>query len=194
MMLMVAKTTRPSEEAQAVIAKLRSFAPPIKEMVKPMSLTELQLVAAGDTAGDRYYAENHYYTDLSSETVDIALAAVNSAPTNTAGLVIHAQGSGIRKVPVGATPYPHRGARFHIQAQARWTDAKDDEKNIAWAKDWWQKALPMATGGVYGNYISDVSADISMRAYGPNYTRLAQIKKRYDPDNIFRSAINVKPA
>ena len=192
---MAVKTGRPQAEAQIEFDKVRSFATPVQEMVKPVSLSELGLMAAaGIAGGTRYFALSHYLKDLTPEFFDIAVAASNAAPSPFSTIVANPICTTVAAVPVDATAFPHRGSRFSTYAEARWTEASDDRANIAWVKDWWAKILPLATGEIYSNYNSETGTDMAHRAYGPNYPRLAQIKRRYDPENVFSSTINVKPA
>lgn len=194
-MLVAAKTARPMNEAQAEFAALRALGPAMPDMVRPIGLDELQAMAAANAgSGNRYFAQTLYFKDVSPQLFDMTVAAIKAAPSADASIVVHTLSEGIAKIPVDATAYPHRGVRFSIQAQSRWADKKDDERNIGWVKDWWQKTVPLSTGEVYANYISETGPGMAKRAYGLNYPRLAQIKKRYDPENVFSSAINIIPA
>lgn len=193
--MMPVKTGRPRSEAKIEFDKIRSFAKPVQEMVKPIGLLDFQqLAGAGIGGGTRFFALSHYLKDVPPEFFDIVIAASNAAPTPYASIVLNPISTAVSSIPVDATAFPHRGSRFSVYAEARWDDAQDDQKNIAWVKDWWEKILPLATGEVYGNYNSEADVTWAKRAYGPNYKRLAQIKRRYDPTNVFSSTIDIEPA
>ena len=83
---------------------------------------------------------------------------------------------------------------FVMNFHGRWEDPADDERCIRWARDFFNASAPFASGGVYVNFLT---ADEGVRvrtAYGSNYDRLAQVKRKYDPDNLFRMNQNIKPA
>jgi FAD/FMN-containing dehydrogenase len=75
----------------------------------------------------------------------------------------------------------------------RWEDPGDDRRCIAWARDFFHACAPFASGGVYVNFLTADEGDRVRAAYGPNYERLAQVKRTYDPDNLFRLNQNIKP-
>lgn len=194
-MMIISKFGRPAAEAQSAFEQLRALTPAVQSISKPVTLTGLQaLNDLGNDAGGRYFAYSHYAKDLTPEILDICRAAIEAAPSENASIAILKQNDRIGEVAVDATAYPHRGARFSLLAQTRWDEKKEDDRNIQWTKDWWQKVLPHATGGIYCNYVGDSNPDVAARAYGANYARLSRIKRRYDPENIFASTVNILPA
>jgi FAD/FMN-containing dehydrogenase len=95
---------------------------------------------------------------------------------------------------VGATAYPHRNALYAMNVHTRWEDPADDAKCVAWAREFFKAAAPHAAGSVYINFMTQDEGDRISEAYGENYARLGQIKTKYDPDNLFRSNQNIRPA
>jgi FAD/FMN-containing dehydrogenase len=81
-----------------------------------------------------------------------------------------------------------------MNVHGRWEDSADDGACIAWSRDFFQAAKPYATGGVYVNFMTAEETDRIGGAYGPNYERLARIKRQYDPDNLFHFNQNIAPA
>lgn len=82
-----------------------------------------------------------------------------------------------------------------MNAHTRWRDPSQDGPCIAWARELFGRLAPFATGGVYVNFMPDDERQrVRQGAYGPNYERLAQLKARYDPDNLFRYNQNIAPA
>jgi FAD/FMN-containing dehydrogenase len=73
-------------------------------------------------------------------------------------------------------------------------DPSDDETNIAWARNTFDALTPYMAGAAYVNYLGGDEADRVSAAYGPNWSRLVQLKARYDPDNIFHLNQNISPA
>ena len=93
-----------------------------------------------------------------------------------------------------AAAYAHRDAQFVMNVHGRWEDPADDARCIGWARDFFKASAPFASGGVYVNFLTADEGDRVRAAYGPNYDRLAQVKRTYDPDNLFRMNQNIKPA
>jgi FAD/FMN-containing dehydrogenase len=82
-----------------------------------------------------------------------------------------------------------------LNVHTRWRDAAEDKTCIAWARDLFDQLTPHATGGVYVNFMPEDEAQrVSGGAYGPNFDRLATLKAKYDPKNLFRMNQNIRPA
>lgn len=92
-----------------------------------------------------------------------------------------------------ATAYSHRDAIYVCNVHGRWETAAEDQPCIDWARGFFRDATPFATGGVYVNFLTDDEVDRIRAAYGPGYDRLVAIKKKYDPDNLFRMNQNIRP-
>jgi FAD/FMN-containing dehydrogenase len=104
-------------------------------------------------------------------------------------------GGAANRVPAEATAYPHRDVQFIVNVHTRWSDASQDARCIAWARELFDKLAPHATGGVYVNFMpADEGTRISRGAYTSNFDRLAKLKAKYDPDNLFRLNQNIPPA
>jgi FAD/FMN-containing dehydrogenase len=97
------------------------------------------------------------------------------------------------RVSPDAMAYRHRDAKFVLNVHGRWDDAAQDEKGIAWARQFFQASAPYASAGAYVNFMTQEEGERVTAAYGSNYDRLVQIKKRYDPENIFHLNQNIKP-
>ena len=98
------------------------------------------------------------------------------------------------RVPADATAWPNRDAHFTMNAHGRWRDKADDRACIAWARKLWEATAPFAMGSVYVNFMPEDESHRVESAYGANYRRLVEIKRRYDPDNLFRMNQNIPPA
>jgi FAD/FMN-containing dehydrogenase len=81
-----------------------------------------------------------------------------------------------------------------MNVHGRWDDPADDDRCIRWARDFFKASAPFATGGVYVNFLTADESDRVGAAYGPNYDRLARVKRKYDPENLFRVNQNIVPA
>jgi FAD/FMN-containing dehydrogenase len=98
-------------------------------------------------------------------------------------------------VAADATAYPHRSTEYVMNVHTRWQDAGKDGACVSWAPEFWDASAAEAEAGVYVNFVSDARDEAQVRAaYGSNYERLAAIKRSYDPDNLFRANLNVRPS
>ena len=114
-------------------------------------------------------------------------------PSPASEIFVAHLGGAVNRVAVDATAYPHRDAEFIMNVHTRWEDPKDDDTCVSWARTFFDATAPFSTGGVYVNFVSEGEERVGA-AYGSNLERLAKLKKRYDPDNVFRVNQNVAPA
>jgi FAD/FMN-containing dehydrogenase len=108
----------------------------------------------------------------------------------------HFHGAATRR-PVANTAYALRDAGLNLLLIGQWTDAKDDARCIDWVKQVYASPTPFMAERRYLNYMNDDDLrdnSALAAAYGPNLTRLRQIKKKYDPDNVFHLNLNIPPA
>jgi FAD/FMN-containing dehydrogenase len=97
----------------------------------------------------------------------------------------------------GDTAYAHRDILCNLILLAEWLDPRESEGHVRWTRELWQALRPHGTGGVYVNNIGreeEDGADQVRAAYGANYQRLAELKQKYDPENLFRHNQNIQPA
>ena len=146
------------------------------------------------TPGARNYWKSHDFTQLSDGFIDALLAAVNSLPDPNTEIAVAQIGGAVSRVANDATAYGHRDAQWVMNVHGRWMDAAKDEDCIGWARGLFQAAAPFATGAVYVNFLTQDEQDRVRAAYGANYARLAALKRRYDPTNLFRMNQNISPA
>jgi FAD/FMN-containing dehydrogenase len=96
-------------------------------------------------------------------------------------------------VPATATAYANRAAAYDSFPVSIWSDPAADEENIAWAREMYAVLRPFGMGGVYVNNLGDEGHERVRAAYGENYNRLVMLKRKFDPDNLFRLNQNVYP-
>ena len=92
-----------------------------------------------------------------------------------------------------ATAVAHRAWDYNVVITAMWTDPAEAERNVAWARTYWDALQPFAPAAVYVNYLGLEGEERVRAAYGSNYERLVALKNRYDPTNLFRLNQNVPP-
>jgi FAD/FMN-containing dehydrogenase len=183
------------QEGEKAMKGLRALGKPIVDVISPHPFTGWQM--AFDpllTPGARNYWKSHDLADLSDAAIKAILSAVRTLPSPECEVFIAHVGGAMARVPANATAWPNRNAHFIMNAHARWRDKAQDAACIAWARQLSDATAPYASGSVYINFMPDDENDRVERAYGANYQRLAQIKRRYDPDNLFRLNQNIRPA
>jgi FAD/FMN-containing dehydrogenase len=179
---------------EKVFADLRAFGKPIADVVSPHPFAGWQ--GAFDpllTPGARNYWKSHNFAEMTDEALDTILDYAGKLPSAASEIFVAHLGGAINRVAADATAYPHRDAEFVMNVHTRWEDAKDDEACVSWARKLFDATARFSTGGVYVNFVSEGEERVEA-AYGSNFERLAKLKKRYDPDNVFRVNQNVAPA
>ena len=101
----------------------------------------------------------------------------------------------VSRVPVEATAFPHRAEGYNLVVLSEWMDPTISTRCIEWARETYGTLGRFFAPGRYVNYLGDDEpGDAAAAAYGPNYPRLQQVKRKYDPENIFHMNQNVRPA
>ncbi len=174
---------------------LQRIAPALGERVEIMHYPALQC-ATGDVSGPgrRHYWKGSLMWELSDPFQD-AFVERGLVPGRGCGIELFSLGGAIANVAEEDSAYSNRGAAFDLLAAATWSDPADDAHNILITRENWSTLTPFAGGGVY---VNDLGADIDERvrdAYGSSkLARLAALKQRWDPTNLFRLNANVAPS
>ncbi len=183
-------------EAERAVAPLRALGKPIADVVGPTPFVGWQTAFDPLLApGSRNYWKSHDFKKLDDGFIRVVLEAVGRLPSPECEVFIGNLGGAINRIPANATAYPHRDVEFVMNVHTRWSDPAQDKECIAWARQLFDASTPFATGGVYVNFMpEDESQRVQKGAYGANYERLAKLKTKYDPTNLFRMNQNIKPA
>jgi len=177
-----------------LIDPLRRFGTPVGEHVGVQPYTAWQ--QAFDpllTHGARNYWKSHNLSRLDDGLIDAAIECVEKLPSPQCEVFFAALGGATARPAPSETAYPHRDARFVMNVHGRWVDPADDKRCIEWARSFFNASARFTTGGVYVNFLSADDHERVRAAYGPNYDRLVQVKRRYDPNNLFRVNQNINP-
>ena len=185
----------PPEEGEAVLRPLRRFGTPLEDGIGPRPYLEVQSAAdAVFPRGQRYFWKAQFLRELTGPAIEGMLGAYAGAPSSRAIAVLQQVGGAVARVAPDATAYAHRDAAFDCFAIAIWDDPAEDAANLRWARDFWTALNPFATGGVYANNLGEEGAARVHAAYGANFPRLAALKRKFDPANVFRRNPNIPPA
>jgi FAD/FMN-containing dehydrogenase len=181
-------------EGERVTKELRSLGSPIADVVGPHRLVDWQ--SAFDpllTTGARNYWKSHDFEALADGALDVITQAMRTLPSAECEVFIAHVGGAMSRVPPDATAFPQRTAHFVMNVHTRWRESKNDNACIQWARDLFKATEPFATGSAYVNFMPEDETDRVEKIYGTNYRRLAEIKGRYDPQNMFRMNQNIRP-
>ena len=143
--------------------------------------------------GGRNYWKSNNFSALSDAAIDVLISSAASSPGPECEIFVAQVGGAIERVRPNATAYLGRDARYIMNVHGRWSDAGDDERVRAWARRAFQQAAPHANGTGYVNFLTEDESERVTAVYGANHERLQTVKRRYDPDNVFRMNINIVP-
>jgi FAD/FMN-containing dehydrogenase len=182
------------EKGKTLLAPLSSHGKSFLAVVDAMPYAALQKsFDAGNPAGERYYWKSHYLGDLSDEALDVIARYSTDLRGEFTIVGIEPVDGAAGRIGVTATAYPHRRAPYSFGIWTGWSKSEDDEENIAWTREFHDAMKPFGAGA-YVNYLDHDDAGRVAEAYGENYPRLVEIKKKWDPDNLFRMNQNISPA
>jgi FAD/FMN-containing dehydrogenase len=184
------------EAAEAEIRPLLELGTPAMAEVGPMPYPLVNtLLDEGFPPGVLNYWKSSFLDGLSDDIIETLVAAFAECPSDKTGIAIEYFHGAVTRVPVEATAVPHREPGFNLLIASVWTEAAASEANIAWSRETYAGLEPYFRSRRYVNYLDDDDAeDAVSAAFGPNYGRLREIKRMYDPDNVFRSTHNIVPA
>jgi FAD/FMN-containing dehydrogenase len=185
------------EDGERVVQPLRELAEPVVDASGPWPWLGLQ---SGFDAifpkGELRYWKSRSVTELSDEVIDEIISLASRRPTPLTDIVTWHHGGAMSRVGETETAYGGRDVQFLVTAEASWTDPAQNEEAIAWAREVWDAMERYSTGSVYLNFpgLGEEEDDLAHAGYGANYARLAELKAKYDPENLFRMNINIPPA
>jgi hypothetical protein len=187
------------DEGLKITAPLRELGTPLFDMSGPTPFVGVQtgfdpLFPRGEL---RAYWKSQYLNELSDDAIETIAAKAGERPAPLTLMNVFAMGGAIAKVGEEETAFATRKPQYMVSIDGMWSDAADDDANVAWVRDAWNAVKEYGTGEVYLNFTgrADEAPDAGVdSALGRNMARLAEIKAKYDPDNFFRVNDNIAPA
>ena len=144
--------------------------------------------------GLQWYWKADFVRELSDEAIAEHTKYAVQLPTMHSTMHLYPIDGKAGRIKNSDTPWCYRDAKWAQVMVGVDPDPANKERISAWAKDYWNALHPHSAGGAYVNFMMEEGDDRIRATYGKNYDRLAKIKKRYDPTNLFRVNQNIKPA
>ncbi|MEQ1824264.1 MAG: FAD-binding oxidoreductase [Fimbriimonadaceae bacterium] len=191
--------TGPLDQAEAIFAPIREqFGPPSLDWVGPIPHPALQAMFDGlYTTGNQWYWKADFVNELSDEAIAIHARFGAIMPTVLSAMHLYPIDGAAGRVGKDETAWSYRSAKWGQVMAGISPDPCDNEVMIDWAKAYWTALHPHSAGGAYVNMMMDEvdeGPDRVKASYGDNYDRLAEVKTKYDPTNLFRVNQNIRPA
>jgi FAD/FMN-containing dehydrogenase len=187
--------TGPLDQAEKRFAPIRAFGTPAIDAVGPVPWPALQQLFDGlYPPGLQWYWKADFFNDLSDQAIELHTKYAEQLPTMHSTMHLYPISGAVHDVGKDETAFRFRDANFSEVMVGVDPDPANNERMIAWARNYWTALHPYSAGGGYINMIMDEGQDLVRAAYGENYDRLAQIKAKYDPENLFRVNQNIVPA
>ena len=181
--------------ADADLAPFLAFGSPLVTEVGPMPYPVMNtLIDAGYPEGALNYWLSSFTSGLSDALIDLMIERFASVPSPMSAILLEHFHGAVTTVPETATAVPHREPGYNLLLPTEWADPADTTRCIAWTKDTYAAFSEHLSGRRWLNYLGDDQRDDAIRAaYGPNYDRLVDVKRRYDPENVFHLNHNIAP-
>jgi FAD/FMN-containing dehydrogenase len=186
-------------EGEAVLGRLRAACEPDVALTDPTRWIDFQ--SAFDTAmpkGVRAYWRNAWFADMGDRLIDAIAEGCGAQEAVGTAVDLHHMGGAFGRVAEDATAFPDRSAMYWLNIYGFWRDAGDDARNVAWVKGFSHAVAPHAMATRYVNFLGHEEGGglgKALAVYGPaKLERLRAVKRRYDPENLFRINHNIPPA
>ncbi|MDP9295535.1 MAG: FAD-binding oxidoreductase [Actinomycetota bacterium] len=184
----------PIDEGEKMLAPLHDVAPVVAEHVGPMPYPALN--SAFDALvppGLQHYWKANFVTELTDEAIDAHMKHGPNVPVVNSTMHIYPINGACHRVAPEDTAFAYRDANFATVIAGMWPDPAENDANIQWVRDYYQATAPLSKEGGYINFMSGDDQDRIKANYRGNYDRLVDVKRKYDPDNLFHLNQNIKP-
>jgi FAD/FMN-containing dehydrogenase len=183
------------EQANEILAPLRSYRPPVFEFFAPMPFPMLQSLFDGlYPPGLQWYWKADFVNELSDEAIRLHVRHASQIPTMHSTMHLYPINGAAHNTRENDTAWSYRDATWGEVIVGVDPDPANRDNITKWARDYWEDLHPHSAGGAYLNMIMDEGEERVRAAYRDNYERLCKIKSKYDPKNFFRVNQNIRPA
>jgi FAD/FMN-containing dehydrogenase len=182
------------KDGEALLARLHTLGRPLASRLGAIEYLKLQRrIDASTPHGGRYYMKSGFMPRIDKDLCAALLEPYRFTPGMTLVVTFQQLGGAVARVPDNGTAFSHRDASYSLLVMAGWRDAAADTSYVAAVRRYWQNLSPYSTG-FYVNSITTGDEPKVRANYRGNYARLAELKGRYDPTNLFRLNANVTPS
>lgn len=188
--------TGPLDKAEETFKPIRQrFGPPALDFVGPLPHPALQSMFDGlYPPGMQWYWRADFVNELSDEAIALHVKHGSQVPTMQSTMHLYPINGAAHRVGKNDTAFSYRAANWAEVIVGVDPDPANNSKTISWTKAYWEALHPYSAGGAYVNFMMDEGEERIKATYRDNYTRLASIKRKYDPTNLFHVNQNIKPA
>jgi hypothetical protein len=183
------------EDGEVAYKPLRDFGPAM-DMLQPMPYVAVQtLLDSQNPTGRLNYWTGDFYDDLPDDAIDTLVSKATQPVSTMTQIIVIPGGGAIGHVADDAMAFGGRKARFNIHYLSMWVDPSESETNIAYTRDLAGSMKPWSSGRAYLNFLGDEGQSRIEAAFGSvKWQRLRELKKKWDPQNLFRLNQNIPPA
>jgi FAD/FMN-containing dehydrogenase len=183
------------EEGEKAVAPIKSFGNPIGDVLVRRPYAQMQsLLDATQPKGRRYYWKSEYLSRIEPALCEKVIAHAARIPAPHSAVVLFQIEGALNRLEEEHSPVGNRDARYVLNLAGSWEQAGEDRANIEWAREAWDDMKSFSTGGTYINFLTeDEGPERIEAALGKGLQRLAEVKAKWDPQNVFRTNRNIKP-
>jgi FAD/FMN-containing dehydrogenase len=179
---------------EKLVAPVRSAGTPAVDVIGPMPYPAINTMLDGAyPKGARNYWRSAFLKELNEDVLGVLLDAFERVPSPMTSILIENFHGAATRVDATATAYAHREPGYNLALTGEWLDPADDDANIDWIRGTFEAVANYTADDVFLNYLGDEGERVRA-AYGPNWERLVKLKRRWDPDNVFRLNQNIPPS
>ena len=188
--------TGPLADGERDVAQIKAFGTPVGDIVERRPyLSQQSLIDATQPKGRRYYWKSEYLPRLGPDLFARAMEHAARITSPHGAVIFFPIGGALNRLPLDHSPAGNRDANVLLNITAAWDDPAEDPAQIDWARSTWRDMRSFSTGGTYVNFLTEEEGgDRVQAAYGANLDRLVEVKRRWDPENLFRANQNIAPS
>ncbi len=184
----------PEAEADKILAPFYALGEPIVNSVKSRDYVEIQQSWDQDETDPRNnatYMKGGFINDLPDGLIDKVIEGFDAPDGRGVSVFFQHSGGAIGRVPVDGTAFAHRKSKANMFVSVTWPLKSEAAQHVSYIREYWN-TLEWATDGYYTVETSDESDKLRHANYQGNFPRLLEVKKKYDPSNLFRLNANIK--
>ncbi len=183
------------EEGEKIVAPIKAFGNPIGDVLVRRPYAQMQsMLDATQPKGRRYYWKSEYLSRIEPALCQKVMEHAAKIRSPHSAVILFQIGGALNQLEAEHSPVGNREARYVLNIAGSWEQADQDPVNMGWAREAWEDMKVFSTGGTYINFLTrDEGSERIEAALGKSLQRLAAVKAKWDPENVFRTNRNIKP-